>query len=93
MKELLCYNDTNKSDATAQMISKSLGLVTGRNDLSLYYRGRALLLELKRVGQKQSDGQKQFETTQIKYGNHYRVADNFDQATEIIRNFIQWCDK
>jgi hypothetical protein len=75
------------------MIDKSLGLRSGRNDLSLYYRGRALLLELKTSTGRQSDAQKEFERIHTENGNHYRVAYNFEQATQIITNFIEWCEK
>jgi glycine betaine/choline ABC-type transport system substrate-binding protein len=93
MADLLCYNNSNSKDMIRQAIDKSLGLVKGRNDLSLYYRGRALLLELKAKDGKQSDAQKQFEQTHTTYDNHYRVAYSFDEATDIIRKFITWCDK
>ena len=92
MTQLLCYNNNNSKDMIRQVIDKSLGLVTGRNDLTLYYRGRALLLELKAKGGKQSEAQIEFERTATKYGNHYRLADDFDQATDIIRKFITWAD-
>jgi hypothetical protein len=92
-RDLLCYNNTNSFDATRQMIDKSLGLRSGRNDLSLYYRGRALLLELKTPTGRQSDAQKEFERVHTESGNHYRVAHNFEDAQKIITNFIEWCDK
>jgi hypothetical protein len=93
LEKLLAYNLNNSRNQIAGAINKTMGVRAGRNDLSLDYRGKALLLELKAPGKKQSPEQVQYEKTCIEYGNHYRVADNFDQATEIIRNFIHWCDK
>jgi hypothetical protein len=92
LKDLLCYNLNNSTNQITGAINKSLGLTTGRNDLSLYYKGRALLLELKSPDGKQSKTQQQFEATCIKHGNHYRIAWEFDQAQEIIRKFITWAD-
>ena len=92
LKDLLCYNLNNSSNQITGAINKSLGLTTGRNDLSLYYKGHALLLELKSPDGKQSEAQQQFEATCIKYGNHYRIAWEFDQAQDIIRKFITWAD-
>jgi hypothetical protein len=92
MKDLLCYNLNNSAHMIAAIKNKSLGLTKGRSDLSLYYRGRALQLELKATDGKQSEAQKEFQATNEKYGNHYRVTDDFDQATDIIRKFITWCD-
>jgi hypothetical protein len=93
MKDLLCYNLNNSRNMYAAVKDNALGLTKGRNDLSLYYRGKALMLELKAHDGKQSESQKQFEATATKYGNHYRVAYDFDTATDIIRKFITWADQ
>jgi hypothetical protein len=90
--DLLCYNLNNSSNQITGAINKSLGLTTGRNDLTLYYRGRALLLELKAPDGKQSEAQQEFEALCTKHGNHYRIAWEFEQAQDVIRNFIRWCD-
>jgi hypothetical protein len=92
MKDMICYNFNNSTDMISQVNNKMMGMRSGRNDLSVYYRGRALLLELKIDNGKQSDYQREFEQTAIKAGNHYRIAWTFDQATDIIRKFISWCD-
>jgi len=92
-KDCICYNDTNKQTKTSQMISRAMGLVSGRNDLSIYYRGRALLLELKIKTGTQSDNQQIFEQNMKLAGNHYRIAFEFEQAQDIIRKFITWCDE
>jgi hypothetical protein len=92
-KDCICYNDTNKHNKTSQMISKSLGLVTGRNDLSIYYRGYALLLEIKTEKGIQSENQKIFEQNMKNANNNYRVAYDFDLAKETITKFIEWCDE
>jgi len=93
MKDLLCYNLNNSRNMIIAVNDNALGLTKGRNDLSLYYRGKALMLELKAQDGKQSESQKQFEVTATKYGNHYRIAYDFDTATDIIRKFITWCDQ
>jgi hypothetical protein len=92
LKGLLCYNLNNSRTMISAVNNKALGLVTGRNDLTLYYRGRALLLELKAPDGKQRDEQKQFEALCNEYGNHYRIAWEFEQACDIIRKFITWCE-
>lgn len=93
LKDLLCYNLNNSTNQISGAINKSLGLTTGRNDLTLYYQGRALLLELKAPDGKQSEAQQAFEALCTKHGNHYRIAWEFEQAIETIRKFISWADK
>lgn len=93
LRDCLCYNLSNSTNQITGVINKSLGLVTGRNDLTLYYRGKALLLELKAPDGNQSTAQKEFEASMTKAGNHYRIAWEFEQAQEIIRNFVVWCEK
>jgi hypothetical protein len=93
LTDLLCYNLNNSRNMYAAVKDKALGLTKGRNDLSLYYRGKALMLELKAQDGKQSEAQREFQSIATKYGNHYRVTNSFDEATDIIRKFITWCDQ
>lgn len=93
IEPFLAYNLNNSRNRISGAINKAMGVRAGRNDMSLDYRGRSLLLELKAKGKKQSDEQVEYQQLCNKYGNFYRVADNFDDATQIIRKFIAWCDR
>jgi hypothetical protein len=92
LSQMLNYNLNNSRNMISAVNNSYLGLNSGRNDLSLYYRGYALLIELKATDGKLSDKQKRFQTECELAGNYYRITDNFDDAMKVIQNFITWCD-
>jgi hypothetical protein len=54
---LLCYNLNNSANKIQGAQNKALGLIKGRSDLVYYYKGSAIMIELKNATGKQTKEQ------------------------------------
>ena len=83
---LLCYNLNNSANPRQGKMNRELGLVPGRSDLVLYWKGRAYMFELKAPLGRQSPTQKEWQQLVEDNGFQYFVIRTID---DFIRTFEQ----
>jgi hypothetical protein len=66
---------------------RRMGLRSGVADLVIVKDGRVYFLEMKRRLGKQSANQLEFEADAIRAGAEYAVAQSFDEALKILKNW------
>lgn len=87
-KGLLCANLNNAKDARTGGIYKSMGVVAGRADMVLYYKGKAVHLELKSPKGIQSEPQKAWQKIIEKQGFKYHIIKSLDEFIVIVKELI-----
>lgn len=74
LKGLLCANLNNSKDKVTGGINKSMGVVSGRSDMVLYYNNTAYHIEIKEPKGKQSTIQKEWQKTIEDHGFCYYIC-------------------
>lgn len=89
-RNLLCYNLNNSRNRVDGARNKSLGLISGRSDMVLYWRGRAVMLEFKQPkGGYQSKAQQNWQKIVERHGFEYHLVRSMDQFQKIIDEVIR----
>lgn len=83
-RRLLCYNLNNSRNRIDGARNKALGLIAGRSDMVLYWKGRAVFLEFKDSGGVQSKFQKEWEKKVREHGFDYYIIRDLKQFQQII---------
>ena len=85
---LLCANLNNSKDARTGGINKSMGVIAGRADLVLYFKGKAYHIEVKTPKGKQSEAQKEWESIICLSGFNYDVVRSLDEFIHLMKVII-----
>ena len=88
LKGLLCANLNNSKDARTGGINKSMGVIAGRSDLVLYFKGKAYHIEVKAPKGKQSEAQKDWEEIICLAGFDYDVVRSLDEFIHLMKIII-----
>ncbi|MDE6338672.1 MAG: VRR-NUC domain-containing protein [Muribaculaceae bacterium] len=67
---------------------KAEGLTAGVADLSLYYKGKTLFIEMKTPKGRQSPSQKEWQQTIEAQGFRYVICRSFEDFTKLINEYI-----
>ena len=82
---LLCYNNNNSTGGLRGKINKFLGTVKGRADMTLYFKKKAYMLELKTAKGKQSKAQEEWQATIENQGFEYHVIRSLKEFKELFK--------
>ena len=86
---LFAVPNGDKRDPVTQSKLITQGLMPGIPDLILIVRSRAIGIEIKRQGGKQSTRQDAIQKRWEEVGNTYALVDNFDDFVAIVENFLK----
>jgi hypothetical protein len=88
---LICYNLNNSRNRIDGAMNKSLGLIAGRSDMVLYWHGRAIFIEFKIPGGKQSPEQRKWEAlvTSSDHGFEYHIVTSLEQFQQLILSHVK----
>jgi len=84
LKGCLCSNLNNSKDARTGSINKSLGVIAGRSDLTLYANGTAYFIEVKVPKGRQTEVQKEWQKTMEAQGYDYFIVYSLNDFIELI---------
>lgn len=84
---LLQHNKNNSENKIKGAIDKSLGSVKGRADMTFFYEGRVIFIEIKVGNDYQKKDQKDFESLVLKHGFKYKLIGTFDDFKKCIQDF------
>jgi len=85
LRGCLCSNLANSKNARIGGINKSLGVVAGRSDLSLYLNKTAYFIEVKAPKGRQSEKQKEWQKIMEFHGYEYYIVYCLDDFIELIK--------
>ena len=88
LKGCLCSNLNNSKDARTGSINKSLGVIAGRSDLTLYANGTAYFIEVKKPKGTQSDAQKEWQATIEAHGYDYFIVYSLSDFEKLVKQII-----
>lgn len=88
-RRLLCYNLGNSKNKVDGARNKAMGLIKGRADLELLWRGTIHYFELKFGDGRQSPDQKTFQNTVEQHGAKYYIVDSFDQFVRLLTHITK----
>ena len=80
---LLCYNLNNSANKIDGNRNKALGLIKGRADMVYYYKGKAVMIELKNARGKQSKDQILWQELLESQGFMYVVIRSLQEFKEL----------
>ena len=83
---LLCYNLNNSANKIDGNRNKALGLIKGRADMVYYYKGSAIMIELKNAKGKQSKDQIEWQKLLESQGFKYVVIRSLEEFRELKEN-------
>jgi hypothetical protein len=88
LRGCLCYNNNNSVGGYRGKVNKYLGIIKGRSDLTLYYRGVAYMIELKTEKGTQRKDQIEWENMMWVNGFDYYIIRSLDEFKELIEKII-----
>jgi hypothetical protein len=88
-RRLLAYNLNNSVNARQGNMNKALGIIAGRADMELLWRGRIYYFEFKFGYGKQSKDQKRFQEVVESHGAKYYIIDSFELFQKTIITITQ----
>ena len=90
LRGCLCYNNNNSTGGRRAKINKFLGIIKGRSDMVLYYKGSAYMIELKTNRGKKSKAQEEWEVLMKSQGFDYFLIRSLEAfqvlVSEIMKN-------
>ena len=87
---LLCYNLNNSKNKIQGNINKAMGLQPGRADMTLYFNGTALFIEMKTETGSQSSAQKSWQNVVENQGFEYVIVKNIKDFKKIIKKYLEY---
>jgi len=84
----LCANLNNSKDARIGGINKSMGVIAGRSDLVLYFKGKAYHIEVKAPRGRQSQAQKEWQRIIESQDFDYFIIYSFDEFMDLIKIIV-----
>lgn len=88
LRGLLCYNLNNSRNKIQAMMDKGKGLQKGRSDMVFYYKGQAVMIELKTEDGYQSKEQKEWQGKIEMAGFKYYVIRSLEEFKELINKIL-----
>lgn len=88
LRGCLCYNNNNSVGGLRGKLNKFLGVVRGRSDMVLYYKGFSVMIELKTEKGRQSDSQRAWQYLMINQGFRYYIIRSLEEFKELITKII-----
>ena len=88
LRGCLCYNNNNSVGGLRGKLNKFLGVVKGRSDMVLYYKGFSVMIELKTEKGRQSDSQRAWQYLMINQGFRYYIIRSLEEFKELITKII-----
>ena len=88
LRGCLCYNNNNSVGGLRGKLNKFLGVVKGRSDMVLYYKGFSVMIELKTEKGRQSDSQSAWQYLMINQGFRYYIIRSLEEFKELITKII-----
>jgi len=85
---LLCYNLNNSANKIQGNQNRGLGLIKGRSDMVLYWKGKAYFLEFKNEVGTQSIDQKNWQIIVENQGFEYYIIKSTEQFKELFTKII-----
>jgi hypothetical protein len=83
-RRLLAYNLNNSPNARVGNMNKALGLITGRADMELLWKGNLHYFEFKFQKGRQSQEQVKFQETVIAHGATYTITRTLEEFQNAI---------
>ena len=80
---LLCYNLNNSKNRIDGARNKAKGLIAGRSDMVLYFRGTAFMLEFKTPDGYQSREQREWQNLVESHGFNYFLVRSLDEFKKL----------
>ena len=88
LRGCLCYNNNNSVGGLRGKLNKFLGVVKGRSDMVLYYKGFSVMIELKTEKGRQSDSQRAWQYLMTNQGFRYYIIRSLEEFKELITKII-----
>ena len=88
LRGLLCYNNNNSVGGRRGTLNKYLGVIKGRSDMTLYYKGKAYMFELKTEKGSQSPIQKAWQELIEEHGFSYYIIRSLSGFQLLIRSLL-----
>lgn len=88
---LLCCNLNNSANIVQGNRNKSMGVIPGRSDMVLYWAGRALHIEFKLPGGRQSKAQREWQAAIEAAGFRYVIIRDEASFREFIDAEVSRC--
>ena len=88
LRGTLCYNNNNSVGGRRGNINKYLGVVAGRSDMVLYYKGVAYMIELKNEIGSQQPEQKVWQKLMESHGFPYHIIRSLEEFQELIKTIL-----
>ena len=88
---LLCYNLNNSANSRSGKMNKELGLIAGRADVVLYWKGTAYMFEFKAPLGYQTKTQKDWQAKIEAHGFKYFVIRTSEQFIKTFEQIITLC--
>lgn len=89
LRGLLCYNLGNSKNKIDGARNRAKGLQKGRSDFTLYYQGKAYMIELKTETGDQRKEQIEWQCKIESQGFQYFLIRSLSEFQELIKNIIQ----
>lgn len=89
LQGLLCYNLNNSRNKVAGANNKRMGLIKGRSDMVLYFKGVATMMEFKTSTGRQNQSQKDWQKLIEWQGFSYYIIRSLDEFKQVINHIIQ----
>jgi hypothetical protein len=88
LRGLLCYNLNNSKNKIDGNLNKAMGLQKGRSDMTLYYHGKAYMLEFKTPFGNQTPEQMNWAAKVEQEGFPYYLVRSQEEFQNIIKHII-----
>ena len=89
LRGLLCYNLNNSRNKIDGARNKAMGLIAGRADMVLYFKGTALMIEMKTPENNQDPAQKVWEAKIKEQGFQYVICRSLSEFQSLIFAFLK----
>jgi hypothetical protein len=87
-RDLLCANNNNSRNQIAGARNNMIGIRSGRADLVLYWKGRAIHIEVKTSKGKQSENQQLWQELVELHGFRYEIIRSRDEFVSLIQSIL-----
>jgi hypothetical protein len=87
-RDLLCANNNNSRNQIAGARNNMIGIRSGRADLVLYWKGRAIHIEVKTSKGKQSENQQLWQELVELHGFRYEIIRSRDDFVSLIQSIL-----
>lgn len=90
LRGLFCYNLSNSKNKIDGNLNKAKGLIAGRSDMVLYYKGIATMIEFKTDIGVQSQAQKDWQSKIESQGFKYYVVRSLEEFQQLFKHILNY---